>query len=123
MIRRILLSIIANAVALFLLTYVFEEIILTGGVKAFVIAGILFGFLNSLVKPFLKLIALPFVFLTAGLFIFVINAIMLWVLKFSLGVLAFDGVQLIINGGFFTYILASIVLALVNMITHWLIKK
>ena len=123
MIRRIILSIIANSTAIYLLTYIFEEINLTGGVKAFIIAGVLFGFLNSLVKPLLKLISLPFVFLTAGLFIFVINAIMLWVLKFSLEILAFDGIELIITGGILTYIFASVVLAIVNTITHWLIKK
>lgn len=123
MIRRILLSIIANSAAIYLLTYFFESIDLTGGVKAFVIAGILFGFLNSLVKPLLKLISLPFVFLTAGLFILVINAIMLWVLKFVLDILGFEGVQLIITGGILTYLYASIVLAVVNTLTHWLIKK
>ena len=123
MLRRIILSIIANSAALYFLTYLFEEISLTGGIKAFVIAGVLFGFLNSLVKPFLKLISLPFVFLTAGLFIFVINALMLWVLKFSLSVLAFEGIELIITGGILTYLFASIILAAVNTVTHWLIKK
>lgn len=123
MIRRIILSIIANASALYLLTYLFTEVSLSGGVKAFVISGILFGFLNSLVKPLLKLISLPFVFLTAGLFIFVINAVMLWVLKFVLEVLAFEGIELVIGGGILTYLYASIVLALVNTVIHWLIKK
>lgn len=123
MIRRLILSIIANAGALYLLTHLFEEISLTGGIKAFVIAGVLFGFLNSLVKPFLKLISLPFVFLTAGLFIFVINSLMLWVLKFSLEILSFEGIELIIAGGVLTYLYASIILALINTITHWLIKK
>lgn len=123
MIRRLILSIIANAGALYFLTYLFEEISLTGGIKAFVIAGLLFGFLNSLVKPILKLVSLPFVFLTAGLFIFVINSLMLWILKFSLSILAFEGIELIITGGLLTYLYASIVLAIVNTITHWLIKK
>lgn len=123
MIRRIILSIIANASAIYLLTYLLENISLSGGVKAFVITGIIFGFLNSLVKPLLKLISLPFVFLTAGLFIFVINAIMLWVLKFTLAILAFEGIELIIDGGVLTYLYASVVLAIVNTIIHWLIKK
>jgi len=123
MIRRLILSIIANAGALYSLTYLFEEITLTGDIKAFVIAGILFGFLNSLVKPLLKIISLPFVFLTAGLFIFVINSLMLWILKYSLGILDFEGIALTITGGILTYLYASIVLAIVNTLTHWLIKK
>lgn len=123
MLRRMLLSMIANAVAIYALTYFFDKITMEGGIKGFIIAGLLFGFLNSLVKPFLKLISLPFVFLTAGLFIFVINGLILWVLKFSLEVLDFEGVRLVIAGGILTYLFASIVLALVNTVTHWLIKK
>ena len=123
MIRRMILSIIANSAAIYALTYFFTSISLTGGIKAFVIAGLVFGFLNSLVKPFLKIISLPFVFLTAGLFLFLINALLLWLLKFSLGVLAFEGTTLVISGGILTYLYASVVLAVVNTVAHWLIKK
>lgn len=123
MIRRMILSIIANSLAIYALTYFFDNITLEGGIKAFVIAGLMFGFLNSLIKPFLKIISLPFVVLTAGLFIFVINAIMLWVLKFTLDILSFDGVALLIEGGILTYVFASVVLGLINTVAHWLIKK
>ena len=42
------------------------------------IATLLLGLLNAVVRPVLILFALPLVVLTLGLFIFVINALLLW---------------------------------------------
>jgi putative membrane protein len=39
------------------------------------IAGVLLGLVNALVRPLLLLLTLPFTLLTLGLFIFVVNAI------------------------------------------------
>ncbi len=40
-----------------------------------IIAGILLGFVNALVRPVLILLTLPFTLLTLGFFLFVVNAI------------------------------------------------
>ena len=42
------------------------------------IAALVLGVLNALVKPILRLISLPFIILTFGLFLVVINALLLW---------------------------------------------
>lgn len=42
-----------------------------------ILAALLLGLLNMLVKPILLLIALPITFVTLGLFYFVINGLML----------------------------------------------
>ena len=47
------------------------------GAGTFVLAGILLGVVNALVRPILLLLTLPFTIITLGLFILVINAAML----------------------------------------------
>lgn len=42
------------------------------------IAALVLGVLNALVKPLLRLISLPIIILTLGLFLLVINALLLW---------------------------------------------
>jgi putative membrane protein len=43
------------------------------------IAALVLGLLNTLVRPLLVLLTLPVTLLTLGLFLFVINALMFWV--------------------------------------------
>ena len=50
-------------------------------VKSFVaalVAALVLGLLNTLVRPVLILLTLPVTLLTLGLFLFVINALMFW---------------------------------------------
>ena len=56
---------------------------LYGGVSvasfgAALIAALVIGLLNTLVRPLLVLLTLPVTLLTLGLFLFVINALMFW---------------------------------------------
>jgi len=46
---------------------------------AALIASLVIGLLNTLVRPLLVLLTLPVTLLTLGLFLFVINALMFWV--------------------------------------------
>ena len=124
MIKRFILYILANAAALYI-TYLLlgGDFLITGGIKGYAIAALLFGILNSLVKPILKILTLPVVFLTAGLFTLVINVFILWFAKYSLEVLDFAGVRIMIERAWITYLFASIVLSIANVIIHWLLKK
>ena len=45
---------------------------------AAMIAALVLGLLNTLVRPLLVLLTLPVTLLTLGLFLFVINALMFW---------------------------------------------
>ena len=44
-----------------------------------VIASLVFGLVNSLVRPLIILLSLPAIVLTLGLFTLVVNALMLWI--------------------------------------------
>ena len=48
------------------------------GLPDLMVAGLLLGFLNAVVKPILMILSLPFLILTLGLFTLVINAILLY---------------------------------------------
>ena len=55
-----------------------------------VIAALVLGILNTVVKPVIKIFALPITILTLGLFGIVINVVIFWLLTFVPGV-AIDG--------------------------------
>ena len=48
------------------------------GFRAALIAALVLGLFNTLVRPLLVLLTLPVTLLTLGLFLFVINALMFW---------------------------------------------
>ena len=73
---RFLLRLVINAVAVFLAANLVPGIHVAGAGAALV-AGIILGFVNAVIKPVLVLLTLPFTILTLGLFIFVVNAICL----------------------------------------------
>lgn len=73
---RFLVRLIVNAAAVFLAANLVPGIAVTGFGVA-LLAGLLLGFVNAIIKPILFVLTLPFTILTLGLFIFVVNAICL----------------------------------------------
>ena len=71
---RFLARVLFNAVAIGVAAWLVPGVQLAGPVPA-IIAGVLLGFVNALVKPLLILLTLPFTLLTLGFFLFVVNAI------------------------------------------------
>src|SRR5438477_6998922 len=71
---RFLVRLLLNGVAIVLAAYVLPGLHVDGPVPALV-AGIILGFVNAIVRPVLFLLTLPLTLLTLGLFIFVLNAI------------------------------------------------
>lgn len=75
---KILISIVANAVALFATAYVVPGITFAGNWVQLLVAGAIFGLLNLIVRPIALLLSLPALVLTLGLFYFVLNGLLLW---------------------------------------------
>jgi putative membrane protein len=65
------------AAALLLVAYLYPGVTLAG-FGAALLAALVLGLLNTLVRPLLVLLTLPVTVLTLGLFLFVINALMFW---------------------------------------------
>jgi putative membrane protein len=74
---RLLLVWIVNAVALFALPYVLPSVQIDTFWTALV-AALVLGLINTLIRPLLVILTLPVTVLTLGLFIFVINGLLFW---------------------------------------------
>ena len=74
---KILVRWLLLAAALLLVAHLFPGVMVQRFVSA-LIAALVLGLLNTLVRPLLVLLTLPVTFVTLGLFLFVINALMFW---------------------------------------------
>jgi putative membrane protein len=104
---KILISIVANAVALLATAYVVPGITFGGSPVQLLVAGAIFGLLNLIVRPIVLFLALPALVLTLGLFYFVLNGLLLW--AFSKLMPGYD-----VNG-----LWAGILGSLVIMVVNW----
>ena len=73
----LLLVWILNAVALLVVAYVLPGITVASFGSA-LIAAVILGLLNMLLKPLLIVLTLPLTVITLGLFLLVINALVFW---------------------------------------------
>jgi putative membrane protein len=78
-----------------------------------IIAGLLLGVVNAIVRPFALLLSLPALLFTLGLFLLVINAAMI-----GLVALMLPGFQI---AGFWTAVGGSLIVSLVSWIGSWFI--
>ncbi len=70
-----IISLLANAVLILVLSRLLSGIQISGFTHA-VVAAVLFALVNTFIKPILLLVSIPLTILTLGLFTFVINALM-----------------------------------------------
>jgi len=80
-----------------------------------VIAAIVIGIVNTVIKPVLQIIALPISVLTLGLGAFLVNVLLLWATSTFV-----PGFYI---AGFWTAVVASIVLSLVTWFLHKLARE
>lgn len=74
---RLLITWLINAAALFALPYLIQSVRVESFSTALV-AALVLGLVNVLIRPILVLLTLPVTVLTLGLFIFVINGLLFW---------------------------------------------
>lgn len=75
--QRVLLNTV-----LFLILGNFLDGVVVDNWQTAVLASLMLGLLNTVVKPIVSLLSLPLTFLTLGLFYFVINGLMIWLTSF-----------------------------------------
>jgi len=86
----LLLRLIINAIVFYLIAmFVPGFHIVNFG--AAIIAAIIFGLVNAIVRPILLIITLPLTIITLGLFIIVLNALMFWLVVWITPGLRVDG--------------------------------
>lgn len=106
---RWLVSLAVNAAALIVADWLLQGIYISGVLSA-VLAALVLGVVNTLIRPLLILITLPLTAVTLGLFIFVVNA-----LTFALAAFLVPGFHVYSFGGaFWGAIITSLVSWLLN---------
>jgi putative membrane protein len=78
-----------------------------------VLAGLLLGVMNAIVRPFALLVSLPALLLTLGLFLLVVNAAMLGLVALLLPGFKIDS--------FWTAVGAALIVSIVSWVGSWFI--
>lgn len=102
------LRMVANAVALLLISYLLPQVVTVDGVMAALAAAFVLGLVNAVVRPLFVLLTLPVTVVTLGAFLLVINGLLLWLV--STLVAGFH-----VNG-FLAAVVGSILLSVVSWI-------
>jgi len=78
--RHFLMRWILNTIALWVVSRIYPGVSFRAGsgLTDFLLAGLVFGLANALIRPILLFITLPLNLLTLGLFTFVVNAVILY---------------------------------------------
>jgi putative membrane protein len=74
---RILVVWLLNTVALAVVAYVMTSVRIESA-EAALVAALVLGLVNAVIRPVLVLLTLPVTVLTLGLFIFVLNGLLFW---------------------------------------------
>ncbi len=111
---RVLLRWLINALTLLVLTQLVAGFAVDSFYHA-LIAALVLGLLNAIVRPVLIVLTLPINIVTLGLFTFVINAGLIWFMSTFI-----KGVELT---SFWSAILVAIVLWAVATITNFFLKQ
>lgn len=104
---KLILRWLLLAAALLLVAYLYPGVTVTSFTAA-MIAALVLGLLNTIVRPLLVLLTLPVTLLTLGLFLFVINALM-----FYFAALVLDGFNVT---GFVAALVGSLLYSLCGLV-------
>jgi putative membrane protein len=114
MARWLIVSWVVNAVVLGVVGWILGPVTFHGSTWTVIWSALVFGILNTVLKPVLKLVTLPLALVTFGLAWFFVSMFMLWL------------TQAIINGfeihGFWNYVWATILVWAVNMVIDGLFR-
>ena len=112
---RALLQIVLNGVALLIAAKLIPGIYYQGDLLYLLLAGLVLGLINLIVKPIVSALSCPLILLTLGLFYLVINGLMLWLADIFLEGLRIDG--------FIPAILGGLVIAVFNWVVRALMPE
>ena len=103
---------VVNAAVLLLVAYIYPGVQVDSFVAA-LLAALVLGLVNAIVRPILVVLTLPVTLLTLGLFLFVINALLFWFVA--------EVVHGFSVGGFWAALLGSILYSLFTLLTSWIL--
>lgn len=109
---KLIIRILANAAAILIAAKLVPGFIFDGTPLDLLIAAVVIGFINAIVKPVVELVSLPVIFLTLGLFYIIINVVLL--------MLAAKFIPHLAIHGFWAALWGVIIISLINnFVTHF----
>lgn len=110
---RLLIRLAINIVALWLTAAILPDMSIADGFVNLLLVALIFGLVNTFIKPIAKLLTLPLRVVTLGLFTIVVNALMVMLTAWLVDALVLDGSfwnQLV------TAILAALIISIVSIV-------
>jgi putative membrane protein len=114
MVMRLLLVWLINSVSLIAVAYLMPSISVSSFATALV-AALVLGLVNAVMRPILVLLTLPVTILTLGLFIFVINGLLFWFVG--------SFIEGFVVAGFWAGVLGAIVYSLISWLLSALLLR
>ena len=111
---RLLVTWLINAVALMALPFLMSSVVVTNFTTA-LIAALVLGLVNTLIRPVLVILTLPVTVVSLGLFILVINALLFWMVSHWI-----DGFNV---NGFWSAFIAAILYSIISWALSTLLLK
>jgi putative membrane protein len=111
---RLLLAWLINAFALVAVAYLMPGISVASFTTALV-AALVLGLINAIVRPVLVLLTLPVTIITLGLFIFVLNGLLFWFVG--------SFIQGFVVDGFWSGVFGAIVFSLISWLLSALLLR
>lgn len=111
---RLLLVWLINAISLIAVAYLMPSISVSDFVTALV-AALVLGLLNTVIRPILVLLTLPVTIVTLGLFIFVINGLLFW--------FAGSFIQGFVVAGFWAGVFGAVIYSLISWLLSALVLR
>ena len=109
---RFLVRLVLNGLAIIIAAWLLPGIHISSSLSA-LLAGVILGFVNAIVRPVLFFLTLPLTLLTLGLFIFVLNAIC-----FALTAWLVPGFSV---DGFFSALVGALLVSVVSWILNGIV--
>jgi putative membrane protein len=109
---RFLVRLVLNGLAIVIAAWLLPGIHITSPLSALV-AGVILGFVNAIVRPVLFFLTLPLTLLTLGLFIFVLNAVCFGLTAWLVPGFSVDG--------FFSAVFGALLVSVVSWILNGLV--
>ena len=109
--QRFLVRWFVTGLAIYLCAELFDLIWL-GSTGALIVASLVLGLLNAVVRPILVILTLPITLLTLGLFLLVVNGITLWLADVLVPSFGVQG----------SYILTALVITIISWLINAVIR-
>ncbi len=111
---QLLIRLVINALAFWLIARYVQGFHMSGGIWTPIIAALIFGIVNAVIRPIVLLITLPLTVVTLGLFIIIVNALMFWLVTWITPNFKVDG--------FGPALIGAIIMMVVSFIVSHLFK-